>query len=126
LDLLFNSGWLSLLFWAEIFIGVIIPMILLSIERLRQDPRWLLAGAIVTLLGMILNRFNISWFAVEHPDPLTYIPTFMADHIRYWPSLPEVAISAGIFSAGILAFGLAVKYLPIFEDEHQEAHATGD
>jgi Ni/Fe-hydrogenase subunit HybB-like protein len=126
LGLLFTSGLLSVLFWAEIFIGVIIPMILFSIERLRQNPNWLLTGAIITLLGMILNRFNISWFAVKHPDPLIYIPTFMADHVRYWPSLPEVAISAGIFSAGILAFGLAVKYLPIFEDEHQDMHATGD
>ena len=126
LGLLFTSGWLSVLFWAEILIGVIIPMVLFSIERLRQNPRWLLTGAIITLLGMILNRFNISWFAVKHPDPLTYIPTFMSYHVRYWPSLPEVAISAGIFSAGILAFGLAVKYLPIFEDEHEEAHATGD
>jgi Ni/Fe-hydrogenase subunit HybB-like protein len=126
LGLLFTSGLLSVLFWAEILVGVIIPMILFSIKHLRQDPRWLLAGAIITLLGMILNRFNISWFAVKHPDPLTYIPTFMADHVRYWPSLPEVAISAGIFSAGILAFGLAVKYLPIFEDEHHEVRATGD
>jgi len=126
LGLLFTSGLLSILFWAEILIGVVIPMILFSIERLRQNPRWLMTGAIITLLGMILNRFNISWFAVKHPDPLTYIPTFMADHVHYWPSLPEVAISIGIFSAGILAFGLAVKYLPIFEDEHHETHATGD
>ena len=126
LGLLFTSGLLSTLFWVEILIGVIIPMILFSIERMRQNPRWLLTGAIITLLGMILNRFNISWFAVKHPDPLTYLPTFMSYHVRYWPSLPEVAISVGIFSAGILAFGLAVKYLPIFEDEHQEAHTTGD
>ena len=126
LGLLFTSGWLSVLFWAEILIGVITPMVLFSIERLRQNPRWLLTGAIITLLGMILNRFNVSWLAVKHPDPLTYIPTFMSYHVRYWPSLPEVAISAGIFSAGILAFGLAIKYLPIFEDEHHEAHATGD
>jgi Ni/Fe-hydrogenase subunit HybB-like protein len=126
LGLLFTSGSLSVLFWAEILLGVIIPMILFSIERLRQTPRWLLTGAIITLLGMILNRFNVSWFAVKHPDPLTYIPTFMSYHVRYWPSLPEVAISAGIFSAGILAFGLAVKYLPIFEDEHHDVHATGD
>jgi hypothetical protein len=35
------------------------------------------------------------------------------------PSLPEVLLSAGIFSAGILAFGLAVKYLPVFEDENE-------
>lgn len=125
LGLLFTSGMISILFWAEILIGVIIPMILFSIERLRQSPRWLMTGATITLLGMILNRFNISWFAVKHPDPLYYLPTFM-DKVHYFPSLPEVAISAGIFSAGILAFGLAVKYLPVFEDEHHDAHAAGD
>jgi Ni/Fe-hydrogenase subunit HybB-like protein len=37
--------------------------------------------------------------------------------VTYFPSIPEVAVSVGIFAAGIFAFGLAVKYLPIFEDE---------
>jgi len=125
LGLLFTSGWLSVLFWAEVLIGAIIPMALFSIERLRQNPRWLLTGAIITLLGMILNRFNISWFAVKHPDPITYLPAFMANHVHYWPSLPEVSVSIGIFSAGILAFGLIAKYFPLFDDGHQQ-HATGD
>ena len=53
---------------------------------------------------MILNRFNVSWFAVRHPDPLTYIPNFMASNVHYLPSLPEISISIGIFSFGILAF----------------------
>jgi Ni/Fe-hydrogenase subunit HybB-like protein len=58
----------------------------------------------------------VSWFAVKHADPMTYIPTFM-NQVHYVPSLAEVSISVGIFSAGILAFGLAVKYLPVFEEE---------
>jgi len=72
---------------------------------------------------MILNRFNVSWFAVKHPDPMFYMPTFMSN-VNYFPTLPEVAVSFGIFAAGILAFGLAAKYLPVFEDEHlPQAHA---
>jgi Ni/Fe-hydrogenase subunit HybB-like protein len=43
-------------------------------------------------------------------------------NVHYFPTLPEVSVSVGIFSAGILAFGLAAKYLPVFESEH-EAHA---
>ncbi len=78
----------------------------------------MLTGAIVLLGGMILNRFDVSWFAVKHPDPLTYIPTFMSN-VHYMPSLPEISLSMGIFAAGILAFGLAVKYLPVFEEEHE-------
>jgi Ni/Fe-hydrogenase subunit HybB-like protein len=122
LGLLFTSETMSVLFWAEILIGVILPMVMFSIRSVRQNPRGLLAGAIFTLLGMILNRFNVSWFAVKHADPLSYLPTFM-DKVTYFPSLPEVGISIGIFSAGILAFGLAVKYLPVFEPEESAHHS---
>ncbi len=121
LQYMFNSGLMSVLFWTEIVVGVIVPMILFSIKRLCQNANALLTGSIILLLGMILNRFNVSWFAVKHPDPITYIPTFMANNVLYFPSLPEVSISLGIFSAGIIAFGLAIKYLPIFEDEHEHA-----
>ncbi len=119
LRLLFSSGIMSLLFWAEILIGVLIPIGMFSLKRVRQSPGGLLAGAVITLLGMILNRFDVSWFAVKHADPLYYVPTFM-NKVHYFPSLPEVAISVGIFSAGILAFGLAAKYLPLFEEEHSQ------
>jgi len=109
---------MSLLFWAEILISIIVPTIWFSIKKNRQSANGLLAGAIIVLLGMILNRFNVSWFAVKHPDPLFYMPTFMSN-VKYFPTLPEVAVSIGIFSAGILAFGLAAKYLPVFEAERE-------
>jgi Ni/Fe-hydrogenase subunit HybB-like protein len=122
---LFTSGWMSVLFWTEIFIGAIIPLVLFSIRRIRNNANGILVSAIILLVGMILNRFNVSWFAVRHPDPLTYLPTFMANHVHYWPSLPEVSVSIGIFSAGILAFGLIAKYFPLFDDGHEQ-HTTGD
>ena len=120
LKFLFDSGLMSVLFWAEIIGGAIIPLVWFSFRRVRQSPRGLLTGAVILLLGMIFNRFNVSWFAITHPDTITYIPTFMGQ-VTYFPSLPEVAISIGIFSAGILAFGLAVKYLPVFEEPEAEA-----
>jgi Ni/Fe-hydrogenase subunit HybB-like protein len=124
LKYLFTSGTMSTLFWTEIIIGAFIPMIMFSFKRVRQSENGLLIGAVISLAGMILNRFNVSWFAVHHPDPLTYLPTFMGN-VRYLPTLPEIAVSAGIFSAGILAFGLAAKYLPVFESENREAHTSG-
>jgi Ni/Fe-hydrogenase subunit HybB-like protein len=117
---LFTSGLMSILFWTEIILGSIIPMVLFSLKRIRTNPNSILVSAIILLAGMILNRFNVSWFAVKHPDPITYLPSFMGNHVHYWPSLPEVSISIGIFSAGILAFGLAAKYLPLFEEEDGE------
>ena len=126
LGLLFSSGLMSILFWAEILVGVLLPMVLFAIRKVRHSPTGLLLGALLLLLGMILNRFNVSWFAVEHYDPITYIPTFMGQ-VTYVPSLTEVLVSVGIFSAGILAFGLAAKYLPVFESEHHESQTpSGD
>ncbi len=117
LQYLFNSGLMSILFWAEITIGSIIPLILFSIKRVRQSANGQLTSAIILLVGMILNRFDVSWLAVRHPDPLTYIPAFMGNNVHYIPSLPEIFLTIGIFSFGILAFGLAAKYLPLFEEE---------
>ena len=121
LGYLFTSGIMSILFWAEILIGVVTPIIWFSIKKNRTSPNGLLTGAIIVLLGMILNRFNVSWFAVKHPDPMFYLPTFMSN-VSYFPTLPEVAVSIGIFAAGILAFGLAAKYFPVFEDEEEIHH----
>ena len=120
LGYLFTSGVMSLLFWAEILIGVVTPMIWFSIKKNQTSARGLLTGAVITLLGLILNRFNVSWFAVKHPDPLFYVPTFMGN-VDYFPTFPEVAVSIGIFSAGIMAFGLLAKYFPVFEAEHETA-----
>jgi len=123
---LFSGDGMSILFWVEILLSGLIPLVWFSIKSLRRNPNTLLIGAVILLLGLILNRFDVSWFAVKHADPLTYIPTFMGN-VNYIPSLTEILVSVGIFSFGIFAFGLAAKYLPVFEDEHHEAHApSGD
>ncbi len=104
---LFSSGLMSLQFWLEIIIGSVIPLVLFSMKSVRHNPAALLTGAVVLLVGMILNRFNVSWLAIHR---LVNVP--------YTPSLPEISISLAIFSFGILAFGLAAKYLPLFQEEH--------
>ena len=128
LQYLFSGGLMSILFWTEITIGSLVPLILFSLARIRRSPNGLLISAIILLAGMILDRFDVSWFAVRHPDPLSYIPTFMANNAHYVPSLPEISISVGIFSFGILAFGMAAKYLPLFDEESGPEHkaAPGD
>jgi Ni/Fe-hydrogenase subunit HybB-like protein len=110
LGYLFNSGVMSVLFWAEIIFGAVIPIALFSVRKYRQNPTMILAGAIALLLGMILNRFDVSWLAVSRLTDVGYVP-----------SLPELSVSVAIFSAGILAFGLAARYLPLFDVEEEHA-----
>ena len=126
IGLLFTSGLMSGLFWAEIIIGVLIPVFIFSKRSLRQTPNGQLIGSVFIVLGLILNRFNASWFAIRHADPLTYIPNFMSN-VKYVPTIPEVAVSIGIVSAGVLVFNLASKYLPVFEGgEHLAPAQSGD
>ncbi len=132
LNLLFTSGTMSVLFWAEIIIGSVIPMMLFSQRPVRESATGLLVGSILMVVGITLNRFDASWFAIQRIDPITYVPSFMGK-VTYFPTLPEVAVSIGIISAGVLAFTLAAKYLPLFENAHPDlashaphASAAGD
>jgi Ni/Fe-hydrogenase subunit HybB-like protein len=105
LGLLFTSGIYSWLFWAELVIGVIIPIVLFSIKKVRLSRGWTLFGAILVAFGILLNRFNASWFAIE---PI--------GNTHYFPSWMEVAILAGVFSAVLLVYTLVVQYLPVFSE----------
>jgi Ni/Fe-hydrogenase subunit HybB-like protein len=108
LGLLFSSGWMSLLFWGELLLGSVVPMVLFAMPRVRHSPRGLLVGAASLLLGMILNRFDVSWFAIRRLTDVGYLPT-----------LPEISISVAIFSFGILAFILAARYLPLLDSQEE-------
>jgi len=105
LGLLFNSGIYSLLFWAEITIGIILPIVLFSIKRARLSRAWTLAGALLVAGGVALNRFNASWFAIE---PI--------GNIRYSPSWMELAILAGVLSGVLLVYTLIAQYFPVFAE----------
>ena len=117
LKYLFTSGLMSVLFWAEIIIASVIPIIIFSQKKLRENHSTLFIGSVFVVFGLVFGRFNVSWFAIKHADPITYIPTFMS-HVTYTPTLPEVLISFGIIAAGVFTFNLAAKYLPLFEDGH--------
>jgi Ni/Fe-hydrogenase subunit HybB-like protein len=103
----------ALLFWVELLIGWVAPLLLLANARLRQQPNWLLAGAGLVVLGVVINRFNVSLLALGH---LTDQP--------YFPSIGEFAISLGIISAGVLAFALVARLFPLFEAESPGAQET--
>ena len=103
----------ALVFWVELLIGWVAPLILLANTRLRQQPKWLLAGAGLVILGVVLNRFNVSLLALGH---LTDQP--------YFPSIGEFAISLGIISAGVLAFALVARLFPLFDGERTGTQET--
>ena len=103
LHLLRHPGYEARLFLLEIIIGSLVPIGLLLFRRVRQSPTGLYASAVLVVLGFITNRLNVSITGMEASAGIHYIPRWT-----------EIAVTASIIAIGFAAFGLAVKYLPIF------------
>ncbi len=108
-----SEGRLSLLFLIEIGVGVILPMVLFSIRRVRESSTGLIMGAACALLGLALNRTSVALIAHEAPQGASYFPHWM-----------EIVISVAAVAAGVLLFILAVRFLPILPEEVRRRQST--
>jgi len=97
----------------ELGLGLVIPLILLSLKKIRSSAGGLYISAIFVLLGFVANRLNVSITGIESAAGLKYLPKWT-----------ELGITAAIVAAGFAIFSLAVKYLPIFEEEHHTPAAS--
>jgi Ni/Fe-hydrogenase subunit HybB-like protein len=102
IGLIFSSGLYSALFLLEVGGGVILPLVLFALPGVRGSRTALFWSALLVVLGLVLNRLNVSLIALA-PRPGTL----------YFPHPMEFAISIAVVSAGILAYILANRYLPI-------------
>ena len=109
----FRLGYESSLFWFEIGLAVIIPIVLLSMRSVRENPMRLYLVAILTVAGFVANRLNVAVTGMEHWAGVRYIPKWS-----------EVAITLSMISVGIVLFSYAVKYLPIFSEGHERKLAA--
>ncbi len=106
------SGPHSGLFVAEVALGALVPLALLSSARLRERPGLLAVASFLAVAGVTFNRVNAVALAMELRGPLPQI----APH-PYLPSVFEWGISVGLVAATILLFGIAVRFLPVLPKE---------
>ena len=112
------SGRLGLAFSAEIFLGGVLPLLLLSRKFLRDQPRTLFAAALLAVLGIVYNRMNVVLFAMTFRGRMPWV----APH-SYMPSIFEWGISVGLIAATIFLFGLGARLVPVLaKPEGSEAH----
>lgn len=89
----------------EFVVGVLAPVILLSIKKIRTNPDGLVIGAFLAVLGFVMNRLNVSVTGMER-----------AAGVHYMPSIMEIVVSVAFVGLAMAVFALAVRYLPIFPD----------
>jgi len=106
--LLFGAGTMSLLFWLEIIVGVVIPIILFAVPRMRANTTGLLWGAVCTTVGLLLNRANVSLFALHRPEGAQYVPSWI-----------EFVVAFGVLALAVIAYALIARYLPVNEERKQ-------
>jgi len=106
MGLIFTAYPQNLLWWAEIIIGVISPIILFSIPELRQNRNAVFWTSVLVIIGLVINRFNVSLLALGMRPGYNYFPHWM-----------EFAISAGLVADALLVIWLAHRFLPIAHRE---------
>jgi len=106
------SGRNGKLFFIELVLGGLLPLAILSRASLRVRPALLFIGALLTTLGVILNRTNVVSLAMDLKGPM---PQTAAE--TYYPSLFECGVSVGLIAATIFLFGLGARLFPILPNE---------
>jgi len=102
------------MFLAEILLGVIAPVIMLFIPRLRNNQSGLFMAALMVVLGFVMNRINVAITGMDR-----------SSGVHYFPSWTELAVTGSIVAAGFVMFGLAVKYLNVFPPEDMKDISQG-
>jgi Ni/Fe-hydrogenase subunit HybB-like protein len=109
-----HPGYEELMFALEYGLGVILPIVLVAIPAVRRSQRGLVTASFFAVLGFVMYRLNVSVTGMERAAGTHYVPSWM-----------ELTVSAGLVALGFAAFGLAVRYLPIFRHGKEE-HAGSD
>jgi Ni/Fe-hydrogenase subunit HybB-like protein len=92
----------TLLFWVEIALLVVAPLILLNMEKVRNNPMYLYWTSAVIVAGFMTNRLNVSITALQASSAVYYVPRWT-----------EFAASLATITAAAVAFRYAVIYLDI-------------
>jgi Ni/Fe-hydrogenase subunit HybB-like protein len=107
------SGY-GLWFLVEMLVFVALPCLLYAIGVREKRLKLIQFTAGWTVLGIVINRFNISLIAFNY-----HLPS--AD--RYFPHWMEIAISVFVVTVGLVIYKFIVLNMPIlYEHPHYQEH----
>ena len=109
-----TTGW-GLWYLVELVGFVLFPAILYSVGAREKRLNLIRIAAIWTVLGIVLNRLNVSVIAFNY-----HLPS--AD--RYVPSLPEVGTTVFIVTLGVVVYKFIATRMPILHEhpDYTDAH----
>jgi molybdopterin-containing oxidoreductase family membrane subunit len=118
------TGEYAPMFWFAIFVGMIIPIIVLLFKKGRRPLPMFVVG-IMVVVGAWFKRYLIVTPTLLHPLlPMQEVPQ---NYHYYFPSWEEWAISLGSLAGALLIITILARYFPVIsifktiEDEKEKA-----
>lgn len=103
LGLVFKLNTEAILFWGEMGLGVMLPMVLMATRKVRENRAALFFASLLTVLGFVIGRLNVAVTGMARASGQSYFPSWM-----------ELVITLSLVAVGFAVFALAVKYLDLF------------
>jgi Ni/Fe-hydrogenase subunit HybB-like protein len=105
-----------------IFIGSIIPALILFNRKRGISIRWIVTASALVVFGVMCERYLIVMPGQEHPPHLfpgweVTSSTLQEGFVRYSITIYEVLQALGVFSFIGMMFVLGLKYLPLLPTE---------
>ncbi len=99
------TGW-GAWFLLEIVGFVLVPAFLYGYGARHGDVRFVRAGAVVAVLGIVLNRLNVSVIAYNWNAAVRYVPRWT-----------EVVVSVTLVTLGVVLFRWIANRMPILSED---------
>lgn len=99
----------SIMFMIEVVVGVIIPLRMFLSNSVLKNPTWLFTASLLTIFGVLLNRFNNFIIA--------YKPLYATE--AYYPSIGEISVTVGFIAFEILLYRAFVMIFPVIGQPHK-------
>jgi Ni/Fe-hydrogenase subunit HybB-like protein len=90
------------LFWTEIVLFVIAPILLLTRDKIRNQPQYLYWTSCLVVMGFMTNRLNVAITGLQASSGVYYVPKWT-----------EFAATLAVVTAGVIAFRYAVLHLDV-------------
>jgi len=99
------TGW-GAWFLLEIVGFVLVPSLIYGYGARYKKVKFVRVAAVMTVIGIVLNRLNVSVIAYNWDRPNHYVPSWM-----------EISVSIGLVTAGVVAFRWIANRMPIMSED---------
>ncbi|MCX6154024.1 MAG: Ni/Fe-hydrogenase cytochrome b subunit [Candidatus Kapabacteria bacterium] len=98
----------AIMFYSEMIIGVIVPLIMFLNKKVLQSSKLLFTASSLVIFGVLLNRINN--FITAYKPPYA--------KVAYYPSIGELSVTIGFVAMLVLFYRACVMIFPVITQNH--------